>query len=317
MVVTMKRRRCIKVRSSPDLLSPRGGGEAFGHLPGRTDPAPLGRPQTCLPEHLAGQLRRLRRRGLDVAQGVVEAEPLPLVAAHLVERQDLHSLHVAEIGGKLRRLRQVHSGRYCSGLGAGAWLVPCLVSRFTCRHSARVFSSPALHACFAARPPARLSRRSSRRSMPCVWAYAGATPASIRTAAKTPRPRRKLISRCMLPPLVRRSFGRQTLEQEQTLEQQAGPPCSIGSLREVRSFPPMRERRGLRFRELRSEDPEGGPAVATGQYTPSEIGHHVTRRTDPARDGLACGLDAMDERYERRRRRRTHHGDASAGGADR
>jgi hypothetical protein len=104
--------------------------------------------------------------------------------------------------------RRRRSGRHGAGFVAGAGLaVPppppccapwCLVVRFTCRHSARVFSSPALHACFAARPPARLSRRSSRRSMPCVCAYAGATTASITMAAHTPTPRRKLATGRML-----------------------------------------------------------------------------------------------------------------------
>ena len=51
----------------------------------------------------------LGRRRLDVLQRVVEAEPLPLEAAHLVERQHLDALDVAESGRELGDLRQVVS----------------------------------------------------------------------------------------------------------------------------------------------------------------------------------------------------------------
>jgi hypothetical protein len=46
----------------------------------------------------------------------------------------------------------------------------CLVSRFSLRHSARLFSSPALQSFFCALESWRLSRRSSRRSPPEVCA---------------------------------------------------------------------------------------------------------------------------------------------------
>jgi len=93
-----------------------------------------------------------------------------------------------------------HSGRYfvAGAAGAAGAAVPCFALCFTCRHSARVFSSPALHACFAARPALRSSRRSSRRSMPCVWPYTGTAPASATSAAKTPTPLRRFIIGRML-----------------------------------------------------------------------------------------------------------------------
>ena len=91
---------------------------------------------------------------------------------------------------------------YC-GEGAALALLPapfrpaCLTSRFICRQSARVFSSPALQACFADRDAARLSRRWSRRDMPFVCADAGAMPASTTTVARTPRLLQNLIFRRM------------------------------------------------------------------------------------------------------------------------
>src|SRR5262249_26649557 len=75
-----------------------------------------------------------------------------------------------------------------------AW---CLMERFIWRHSGRLFSSPALHACFAARAPCRTLRRSLRRSMPCVWADAGTAFSNITAAANAaaalPREIRMLI----------------------------------------------------------------------------------------------------------------------------
>src|SRR5262249_29845788 len=63
---------------------------------------------------------------------------------------------------------------------------PCrFMERFIWRHSGRVFSSPARHACFAARAPCRVLRRSLRRSMPCVWADTGTALSNITTAANT------------------------------------------------------------------------------------------------------------------------------------
>jgi hypothetical protein len=75
------------------------------------------------------------------------------------------------------------------GLLAGG-LSPCLVSRFSWRHSERLFSSPALQACFCARESWRLSRLSSRRSPPEVCAYVVAVtikpaPASNAKAVRT------------------------------------------------------------------------------------------------------------------------------------
>lgn len=80
-----------------------------------------------------------------------------------------------------------------------SWFRPaCLTSRFICRQSARVFSSPALHACFAARAPERVLRRSLRRCMPFVCADAGTMPASATMVARTPTPLQKLIFRRMV-----------------------------------------------------------------------------------------------------------------------
>ena len=115
--------------------------------------------------------------------------------------------------------RRPRSGGHGVGFVAGAsWAVPppppswCLVVRFTCRHSARVFSSPALHACFAARPPHGC--RGARRAAPCL--------ASARTPARRQRASRWQPTRPCLAenfvaccsPLVQRSFSRQTVEQE-------------------------------------------------------------------------------------------------------
>src|SRR5262245_19089466 len=112
----------------------------------------------------------------------------------------------------------VWSGRcpawtHCAGFASGVAVVPpcrpcCLVECFTWRHSARVISSPALHACFAARAPCRTSRRSSRRSMPCVWADAGTACSSITTeaSAAAPLPREIRIPfclRCLLGSVLR------------------------------------------------------------------------------------------------------------------
>src|SRR5204863_1886150 len=119
----------------------------------------------------------------------------------------------------------------------------------------------------------------------------------------------------MLPPLVRRSFGQQTLEQEQTLEQQAGPPCSIGSCARCAHFPRCEKDVASVSENCEARIPKAARPWRRGSTPPSEIGHHVTRRTDPVRDGLAWGLDAMDERYERRRGRCTHHGYANPGGS--
>jgi hypothetical protein len=69
----------------------------------------------------------------------------------------------------------------------------CLAWRFMWRHSARVFSSPALQACLVARAPARSSRRSSRRSMPCVCADAAPT---LQTASEHGLPQ------CGIKPIV-------------------------------------------------------------------------------------------------------------------
>jgi len=97
-------------------------------------------------------------------------------------------------------------GRHCAGGAAGAAGAaagagsppPCFTSRFSWRHSARLFSSPALQSCFASRPASRSSRRSSRRSPPCVSAYAGTTPASATTAANAHTALRNVIFRRIL-----------------------------------------------------------------------------------------------------------------------
>ena len=60
-----------------------------------------------LPKDLARPLGQLGGRRFHVAERVVEAEPFPLVPAHLVERQHFHALDVAKPGRELRRLRQI------------------------------------------------------------------------------------------------------------------------------------------------------------------------------------------------------------------
>src|SRR5262249_44385973 len=114
-----------------------------------------------------------------------------------------HGAHPGEEGerGDVQRRRTLTRGRssspairrdagetHCAGCSCGASVVPpcralCLYDRFIWRHSARVFSSPALHACFVARAPCRILRRSLRRSMPCVWADTGTVLSNIRPAA--------------------------------------------------------------------------------------------------------------------------------------
>src|SRR6516162_8538317 len=102
----------------------------------------------------------------------------------------------------VRSERRPAYAAHCAGFAGGAEVVPpcracCLVERFIWRHSGRVFSSPALQACFAVRAPCRTLRRSSRRSMPCVWADAGTALSNITPAANAaaalPREIRMLI----------------------------------------------------------------------------------------------------------------------------
>lgn len=107
----------------------------------------------------------------------------------------------------IRRRSRLLAGSTCRSDAASAWpslrwlrlrrrgVLPCrtdcLVSRFPRRHSARVFSSPALHACFTSRAP-------ERRSMPCVCAYVGTTQASVMPAANAQAAPRNAILRSML-----------------------------------------------------------------------------------------------------------------------
>jgi hypothetical protein len=147
-----------------------------------------------------------------------------------------------------------------SGAGAALVVLPlsfrpaCLASRFTCRHSARDFSSLALHACLAARAAARSSRRSLRRFMPCVCADAGVMPASTTTAAKTPTPLQKLILRC-----IRFSFGCSDSSFSSSLSKKQNRH-SYNLLRGVRiKLSGCKKRGALCFRELRGANPQTGP----------------------------------------------------------
>ncbi len=55
-------------------------------------------------EYGARPLDHLVFRGIDALEGVRKSELVPLVAAHLMERQDVYSFDVAEIGGEIRDL---------------------------------------------------------------------------------------------------------------------------------------------------------------------------------------------------------------------
>ena len=199
------------------------------------------------------------------------------------------------------------SGRYGAGGAAGAAL-PCFVSRLACRHSARVFSSPALHACFAARPAARLSRRSSRRSIPCVWAYTGTAPASATTAAKTPTPLRRLMVGRMLF-----SFGAAIVS--------VGRPSSkkktrgaVPIHRAMREYPPfLREKRGLRSKNYEAQIPHD---LATPAYRSVFTPEFSRTATSPSARGVPCpgayGRRPQSESTRSRPRRETGHAQRAA-----
>ena len=180
----------------------------------------------------------------------------------------------APLGPLWRRL--LRGGAAAAGAapaaGAAAAALPCFTLCFTCRHSARVFSSPALHACFAARPAERSSRRSSRRSIPCVWAYAGTTPASATTAAKTPTPLRRLIIGRMLF-----SFG-VAIKQEADANARSRPKVRMRDY----SFL-LREKCGLRSGNCEAQIPKVAVAAQAFGVGRGSVG---SRRL-PARSGGA------------------------------
>src|SRR5215472_1331622 len=125
------------------------------------------------------------RRRVVQEPGVVMSAP-----AHPIPQRERGHASQQERRGQ-QPSRSIRVGSHCAGFGgftAGGEVVPpcfkcCLVARFCWRHSGRLFSSPALHACFVARDACRTSWRWSRRSIPCVWAETGTALSSIMPAA--------------------------------------------------------------------------------------------------------------------------------------